>query len=228
MTDQGPADKTAERRDVDAPGDRLLGHVVACSGARATVAAIIENGATDLTERWSVGRLISISVGRNRVVALVDSMQTDNKAWVPGVNNVFRVEVELMGEVVVDDDGSETFSTGISSYPHLGAIAHRIRKDDLKRIYKTRNGESRPSASCRRTRASMQRCISPQCCRNTSPLSARPASANPPRCRFSCARPSRLTRSCACSSSIRITNSPPPSTICLSSSIPNGSICRSG
>ncbi len=144
MTDQGPADKTAERRDVDAPGDRLLGHVVACSGARATVAAIIENGATDLTERWSVGRLISISVGRNRVVALVDSMQTDNKAWVPGANNVFRVEVELMGEVVVDDDGSETFSTGISSYPHLGAIAHRIRKDDLKRIYKTRNGESRP------------------------------------------------------------------------------------
>lgn len=142
MVDQGSATNAAERRDADAPGDRLLGHVVACSGARATIAAIIESGSTDLTERWSVGRLISISVGRNRVVALVDSMQTDNKAWAPGVDNVFRVEVELMGEVAVDEDGGESFSTGISSYPHLGAIAHRIRKADLKLIYKNRNGES--------------------------------------------------------------------------------------
>ena len=140
--DNGSATNAAERRDADAPGDRLLGHVVACSGARATIAAIIESGTTDLTERWSVGRLISISVGRNRVVALVDSMQTDNKAWAQGVDNVFRVEVELLGEVAVDENGEESFSTGISTYPHLGAIAHRIRQADLKRIYKNRNGES--------------------------------------------------------------------------------------
>lgn len=136
------ASNAAERRDADAPGDRLLGHVVACSGARATIAATIESGSTDLTERWSVGRLISVSVGRNRVVALVDSMQTDNKAWAQGVDNVFRVEVELLGEVAVDENGEESFSTGISTYPHLGAIAHRIRQADLKRIYKNRNGES--------------------------------------------------------------------------------------
>ncbi|MCD2173186.1 ATP-binding protein [Rhizobium sp. C4] len=142
MMDKGSATSAAERRDADAPGDRLLGHVVACSGARATIAAIIESGTTDLTERWSVGRLISISVGKNRVVALVDSMQTDNKSWFPGIDNVFRVEVELMGEVAVDDEGGESFSTGISTYPHLGAIAHRIRKADLKLIYKNRNGES--------------------------------------------------------------------------------------
>ncbi len=140
--DKGSATNDAERRDADAPGDRLLGHVVACSGARATIAAIIESGTTDLTERWSVGRLISISVGKNRVVALVDSMQTDNKSWFPGIDNVFRVEVELLGEVAIDDDGGESFSTGISTYPHLGAIAHRIRKADLKLIYKSRSGES--------------------------------------------------------------------------------------
>jgi uncharacterized protein len=138
----GSASEAADRRDMTTLGDRLLGHVVACSGARATIAAIIENGATDLTERWSVGRLISISVGRNRVVALVDSMQTDNKAWSSDVDNVFRVEVELLGEVAVEEDGSENFTTGISTYPHLGAIAHRIRKGDLRQIYKNRNGES--------------------------------------------------------------------------------------
>lgn len=133
----------ADRRDAATQSDRRLGHVVACSGARATIAAVIERGATDLTERWSVGRLISINVGRNRIVALVDSMQTDNKAWSTDVDNVFRVEVELLGEVAVDTDGTESFSTGISTYPHLGAVAHRIRKGDLRQIYKSRNGESR-------------------------------------------------------------------------------------
>lgn len=142
MTDSQATD-AAERRDAAVPGDRLLGHVVACSGARATIAAIIEGGATDLTERWSVGRLISISVGRNRVVALVDSMQTDNKHWASGVDNIFRVEVELLGEVAVAEDGTESFSSGISVYPHLGAIAHRIRKTDLQQIYKSRHGESK-------------------------------------------------------------------------------------
>ena len=141
--DKAPASDAADRRSAATSADRLLGRIVACSGARATIAAIIENGATDLTERWSVGRLISISVGRNRVVALVDSMQTDDKAWFEGTENIFRVEVELMGEVAVSEDGSESFSSGISVYPHLGAIAHRIRKSDLRLIYENKRGESR-------------------------------------------------------------------------------------
>ena len=141
--EQTTTDDSKDRRNVDAPGDRLLGRVVACSGSRATIAAIIVNGETDLTERWSVGRLISISVGRNRIVALVDSMQTDNKAWIYNEENIFRVEVELLGEVAVAEDGAETFSTGISAYPHLGAIAHRIRAADLKRIYQNTKGDSR-------------------------------------------------------------------------------------
>ena len=65
-----------ERRDEEAPGNRLLGRVVACSGSRATISAVAEAGETALTELWSVGRLISISVGDNRVVALVYAMGT--------------------------------------------------------------------------------------------------------------------------------------------------------
>ena len=47
-----------DRRDGHAPGNRFLGRVVACSGSRATIAAVAEEGGTDLTELWSVGRLI--------------------------------------------------------------------------------------------------------------------------------------------------------------------------
>jgi uncharacterized protein len=121
----------------------MLGHVVACSGSRATIAATVNNGETNLTELWSVGRLISINVGDNRVVALVDSMNTDGKNWTLNSDNIFHVEVELLGEVAVAENGSESFSGGISSYPYLGAVAHRIRSSDLKLVYSNNKGESR-------------------------------------------------------------------------------------
>jgi DNA helicase HerA-like ATPase len=131
-----------ERRDGMRPGNRMLGRVVACNGSRATIAAVAEDGGTDLTELWSVGRLISISVGRNRVVALAYSMQTGSKNWGEGDDNEFLIEVELLGEVHVSEGGREVFSTGISCYPYLGAIAHRIRAADLLRIYDTHHSDT--------------------------------------------------------------------------------------
>jgi uncharacterized protein len=131
-----------ERRDAMRPGNRMLGRVVACNGSRATIAAVAEDGGTDLTELWSVGRLISISVGRNRVVALAYSMQTGSKNWGEGADNQFLIEVELLGEVHVSETGREVFSTGISCYPYLGAISHRIRAADLLRIYDTHHGDT--------------------------------------------------------------------------------------
>ncbi|WP_242223673.1 ATP-binding protein [Shinella zoogloeoides] len=126
-----------ERRDEMAAGNRLLGRVVACSGSRATISALAQAGQTALTELWSVGRLISISVGRNRVVALVYSMSTDQQGWSENGDTVFRIEVELLGEVYVGPDGREKFSAGITNYPYLGAVAHRIRTSDLAKVYDT-------------------------------------------------------------------------------------------
>ena len=124
-----------DRRDGLKPGNRFLGRVVACTGSRATISAVAEDGGTDLTELWSVGKLISISVGTNRVAALVYAMNTGNSGWGEGQDNIFRIEVELLGEVRVGPNGREEFSSGISAYPYLGAIAHRIRAADLVRIY---------------------------------------------------------------------------------------------
>ncbi|RWX78440.1 DUF87 domain-containing protein [Neorhizobium lilium] len=124
-----------DRRDLQARHNRMLGRVVACNGSHATIAAVADGGETDLTELWSVGRLISISVGSNRVVALSYSMETGEKDWGEGEDNKFHIEVELLGEVRVGPDGREEFSSGISRYPYLGAIAHRIRAADLLRIY---------------------------------------------------------------------------------------------
>lgn len=131
-----------DRRDAQKPGNRFLGRVVSCNGSRATISAIVEHGATNLTELWSVGRLISISVGRNRVVAMCYSMEMEEQHWAERGDNHFFVDVELLGEVRVHEDGTEEFSTGISCYPYLGSIAHRIRGSDLECIYASNKAEN--------------------------------------------------------------------------------------
>ncbi len=124
-----------ERRSGEQPANRMLGRVIACGGARATVVAETEPGTTDVSQLWSVGRLISIEMGTSRVAALVFAMRTGEEYWAPDKPNRLLIEVELVGEVYRTEDGSERFSTGISRYPYLGAVAHRIRASDLSRIY---------------------------------------------------------------------------------------------
>jgi DNA helicase HerA-like ATPase len=131
-----------DRRDSQAIGSRHLGRVVAISGSRVTISAVAEDGGTDLTELWSVGRLISIAVGLNRVAALVYSMNTSSQGWGEGRDNLFMIEAELLGEIRVNPNGREEFSSGITNYPYLGAVAHRIRSGDLMRIYDAGKGSS--------------------------------------------------------------------------------------
>ncbi len=130
-----PSAGLQDRRDARQGAERFIGNVVACDGAHATIAASI--GTIDEAEvgLWSVGRLVTILVGRNRVIALTRSMKLASPHWSENTANAFLVEVELLGEVRVFDDGREQFSTGISTYPYLGARAHQIRSSDLVKIY---------------------------------------------------------------------------------------------
>lgn len=124
-----------DRRDEALAGNRQLGHVISCTGSRATISATTEPGRTDLAELWSVGRLISIDLGQTRVAALTYAMKTGQAEWSSSRSNTLLIDVELLGEIHRAPDGTERFSTGISRYPYLGAVAHRIRTSDLMRIY---------------------------------------------------------------------------------------------
>lgn len=124
-----------DRRGTFAAGNRLLGRVIGCSGSKATVSALAGKEGNGLAELWSVGRLISISVGENRVVALVCSMETSSSAWSETDENVMHIEVELVGEIHTGISGKAEFSAGISKYPYLGAVVHRMRSADLAVIY---------------------------------------------------------------------------------------------
>lgn len=115
--------------------NRAQGRVVECNGTEAKISAFAQKS-EETGEYWAVGQLISIQTGDNRVVGLLYNVENDNAAQNKGVDGAIILSVELSGEVRPDQHRGFVFSGGISNYPHIGAIAHRIRKEDLSTIYK--------------------------------------------------------------------------------------------
>ncbi|MGX5844037.1 ATP-binding protein [Mesorhizobium sp. ArgA1] len=126
-----------ERRRAEQNDKRILGNVVQCDGARATISAYADDLEGAVTGLWTVGKMISINLGTSRTVGLVYEIGKSDRAWSNEGQNPIEVSVELIGEV---RDGAEpgdkpVFDRGITTYPHIGAIAHRIRSRDLQAVY---------------------------------------------------------------------------------------------
>lgn len=124
-----------ERRDRAQPDSRVLGRVVQCDGARATLAAYASDGTEATRGLWTVGRMISINLGDIRTVGLVYQIETPVQSWNEDEPNPISVHVELIGEVRDTEGGKPAFDRGITAYPHIGAISHRIRARDLEAVY---------------------------------------------------------------------------------------------
>ncbi len=124
-----------ERRDGSQSDSRVLGRVVQCDGARAMLAAFASDGSEAMRGLWTVGRMISINLGNIRTVGLVYRIETPVGTWIENEPNPINVHVELVGEVRDTEDGKPVFDRGITTYPHIGAISHRIRARDLAAVY---------------------------------------------------------------------------------------------
>ena len=115
--------------------NRSEGHVVECDGMHAVVSAVIkkDDGASD--DYWSVGMLMSIAMGEVRTIGMLSKVEADTDAWEKDGENRIKIYMELVGEIKTNDSGKPSFSGGISIYPYLGAIAHRIRRADLAAVF---------------------------------------------------------------------------------------------
>lgn len=125
-----------ERRDAAQNDQRVLGYVVRCDGARATISSYADAEDGEVTTQWTVGRMISINMGKVRTVGLVYAITRTEPGWQTNGSNMIEISVELVGEVRDGEtDGKLVFDRGITAYPHIGAVAHRIRARDLKAVY---------------------------------------------------------------------------------------------
>ena len=128
-------DTVPERRDRGQDPERSLGRVVSCDGSRATIASAVAGAGRLGPESWTVGRMISINLGRTRIVGLVYEINAADRLWNEAADNVIHINVELLGEVTEEADGRSSFQSGISTYPPIGTIAHRIRAGDLALVH---------------------------------------------------------------------------------------------
>ncbi len=125
-----------DRRDSEQARNRAMGYVVSCDGGRVVIRTVADHVTEDETTQWAIGRLISINMGKSRIVGLIYNIESTDRTWKEDEDNPIIVRAELQGEVFDATDTSEAvFRKGISNYPHAGAIAHRIRVNDLKIIY---------------------------------------------------------------------------------------------
>jgi len=129
------ADAAPDRREAGQQPDRALGRVVSCQGSRATILGAVSGNGLIGPDSWTIGRMISINLGNSRIVGLVYELRSVRPAWEEAGDNAIQIEVELLGEVIENADGSARFQSGISSYPPIGAIAHRIRAGDLALVH---------------------------------------------------------------------------------------------
>ena len=117
--------------------NRTDGHVIECNGETAIIHAKSGPTVKASDDYWTVGQLISVQVGQSRVVGLVYKVDLAKTDWQPGEDHDIHVHVELVGQVNTLSDGTLRFSSGIANYPYMGAVAHRIRSEDLASIYES-------------------------------------------------------------------------------------------
>ena len=129
-----PETTSQERRAEAQPLERLLGRVVYCDGARATISALASDARGETNGLWAVGKMISINLGETRTVGLVYAVDRPGHGWTERAENAIQVSIELIGEIR-DIDRRPVFDRGITIYPQIGAPAHRIRGGDLKAIF---------------------------------------------------------------------------------------------
>lgn len=123
-----------------APRVRVGGNVVECDGLQATILSAAQTGQNQTDAYWAVGQLISIAVGTRRVVSVITEVATQAQSWSMDGGNAVKLTVELVGEVVEQTNGGARFTSGITIYPHVGAVAHRIRRADLQSMFHS-NGQ---------------------------------------------------------------------------------------
>ena len=128
-------DVTPDRRETGQPPERTIGRVIACDGSRATIQSAVSTASWRPMDVWSIGRMISINLGESRIVALVYKVHAVETSWKETGENPIHIDVEFLGEVQENPDGSSRFQSGISNYPTIGAMAHRIRTGDLALVH---------------------------------------------------------------------------------------------
>ena len=111
-----------------------VAHIVSVSGAQAV--AILERTASASPVRVEIGATMTIPTPRATVVGLVSAVSVPLPDAAAGNDNVSLIELNLAGEIVVDQDSSRlVFRRGVSSLPSIGDCVQLADRQTLALVY---------------------------------------------------------------------------------------------
>lgn len=116
-----------------------FGRVIAVSGTR--IVGLLDGMTAQRTPR--VGELIKIATANSTVFGFVTGLAIDNPTAEGG--GLRRVELEVVGEIDLRQNGKATFQRGVATYPSLDDPLLQASQDDLRRVF-TRPGRAEEGA----------------------------------------------------------------------------------
>jgi DNA helicase HerA-like ATPase len=123
-----------ERRGVPAAPPIRLAHIVSVSGSNAVALLERQDVVKNADSRVQIGALVKIITPVSGVMGIISAisapMPTEGEASPQGL-----IEINLMGEVVLDANKRLTFRRGVSALPSLGDGVLLADKHDLTRVY---------------------------------------------------------------------------------------------
>jgi hypothetical protein len=119
-------------------GEMRIGRVVSVAGSQ--VMLLLENhsaeGTLDLPTDLQIGALVKMYTLNSTVFGMVSGLSIPIPSQDPNEAEMSMVELELVGEALKREDGSEeTFQGGVSFCPSLGNAVYTSTHDDLKHVY---------------------------------------------------------------------------------------------
>jgi DNA helicase HerA-like ATPase len=122
---------TDDHGDAGPAQARPIGRLVSLTGTHGVIDCRLDPEGED----WSIGHLIAMAHHGARLIGAISEIATLDGRWTEGEPNVARVRFELSGEIIDHETEPSVFHRGVRSFPPLGAIARRMKAEDLLTIY---------------------------------------------------------------------------------------------
>jgi DNA helicase HerA-like ATPase len=131
-----------ERRGVPAAPPVRLAHIVSVSGSHAVALLERQDAIAGADSRIQIGALVKIVTPVSAVLGIVSAITAPMPTSEGEQQTLGLIEINLMGEVVLDAGKRLTFRRGVSALPTLGDGVLLADKHDLTRVYAPRQAAS--------------------------------------------------------------------------------------
>lgn len=111
----------------------VFGTVLSCRGSEAQVGLLSKSPSE--TQRATVGRFVVLKHSNGGAVGMISEISSNIGAQFPSSNCYAIAKVDLMGELVISDEGKTRFGRGVRGYPAIGDDVEILGKDNLHLIY---------------------------------------------------------------------------------------------